>query len=81
MIAAWIAVACLWGAALALIGANWYFRKTIVTMMKRIVDLSQRVARLEAHGSTIVIASSEREVLDRIAAILSDDDDEPTRTH
>lgn len=83
MTAAWIAVAFVWGAALTMIGVHWYARSTLVTMMARIVDLSQRVARLEAQevSGTIVIASSERELLDRIAAILSDEDDEPTRTH
>lgn len=80
MIAAWIAVAFLWGAALALIGVTWYFRKTFL-------DLAERLTALECQRVEVVtsyIIAGEQDVLQKIAdALESDDewDDETTRTH
>lgn len=83
MIAAWLAVAFLWGAAIALSLTTWYFRREFVELFSRTVDLSQRIAKLEAEEvrGTIIVASSEQEVLQRIADALEADDDEPTVKH
>lgn len=72
-----VLLAFLWGAAITLSLTTWYFRRTFV-------DLSDRLRLLESREAeaTYVIASSEREVLEKIAAMFeTDDDHDPVTKH